>query len=122
MHQITEKMDKIRSITLFKDYFTEFYLAHKDPVQDKIDYVLNIVTTQRIIPQKFFRYIEGSDGIYEIRVEFESNIYRIFCCMDEGALVVLFHGFQKKTQKTPQKEIKRAESIKKEYFKSKEDK
>ena len=122
MHQITEKMDKIRSITLFKDYFTEFYLAHKDPVQDKIDYVLNIVTTQRIIPQKFFRYIEGSDGIYEIRVEFESNIYRIFCCMDEGALVVLFHGFQKKTQKTPQTEIKRAESIKKEYFKSKEDK
>jgi len=122
LHQITEKMDKIRSITLFKDYFTEFYLAQKDPVQDKIDYVLNIVTTQRIIPQKFFRYIEGSDGIYEIRVEFESNIYRIFCCMDEGALVVLFHGFQKKTQKTPQKEIKRAESIKKEYFKSKEDK
>ena len=71
-------MDKIRSITLFKDYFTEFYLAQKDSVQDKIDYVLNIVTTQRILPPKFFRYIEGSDGIYEIRVEFESNIYRIF--------------------------------------------
>ncbi len=115
-------MDKIRSITLFKDYFTEFYQAQKFSVRNKINFVLNIVATQRIIPKKFFRYIEGSDGIYEIRVEFESNIYRIFCCMDEGALVVLFHGFQKKTQKTPQKEIKRAESIKKEYFKSKEDK
>ena len=115
-------MNKIRSITLFKDYFTEFYQAQKFSVRNKINFVLNIVATQRIIPKKFFRYIEGSDGIYEIRVEFESNIYRIFCCMDEGALVVLFHGFQKKTQKTPQKEIKRAESIKKEYFKSKEDK
>ena len=115
-------MDKIRSIILFKDYFTEFYKAQAFSVRNKINYVLKIVETQRIVPQKFFRYIEGSDGIYEIRVEFESNIYRIFCCMDEGALVVLFHGFQKKTQKTPQKEIKRAESIKKEYFKNKEDK
>lgn len=69
-----------------------------------------------------FRFIEGSDGIYEIRVEYNSNIYRIFCCLDKGSIVVLFHGFQKKTQKTPPKEIKRAEAIKKEYFKSKEEK
>jgi phage-related protein len=82
--------------------------------------VLKVVETQRIIPKKFFRIIEGSDGIYEVRVEIESNIYRIFCCMDGGAVVFLFHGFQKKTQKTPMKEIKRAEAIKKEYFKSKE--
>ena len=67
-----------------------------------------------------FRFIEESDGIYEIRIEIESNIYRIFCCMDDGALVVLFNGFQKKSQKTPRKEIKRAEAIKKEYFKYKE--
>ena len=70
-------------------------------------------------PRKFFKIIEGYDGLYEIRVEVESNIYRIFCCMDDNALVVLFHGFQKKTQNTPRKEIKRAEAIKKEYFKSK---
>ena len=89
-------------------------------VRDKINFVLQMVETQRMIPKKFFRFIEGSDGIYEIRVEIESNIYRIFCCMDEGALVVLFHGFQKKSQKTPLKEIKKAETIKKEYFKSKE--
>lgn len=68
----------------------------------------------------FFKFIENSDGIYEIRVEVESNIYRIFCCLDGGAIVVLFHGFQKKTQKTPEKEIRRSEAIKKEYFKSKE--
>lgn len=90
-------------------------------MRDKINFVLRLVETQRIIPKKFFRIIEGSDGLYEIRVEMDSNIYRIFCCLDDGAIVVLFHGFQKKTQKTPQKEIKRAEAIKKEYFKSKEE-
>lgn len=74
--------------------------------------------TQRLIPKKFFRIIEGSDGIYEIRVEIESNIYRIFCCMDEGDVVVLFHGFQKKTQKTPLREIQRAEAIKKNILKA----
>jgi phage-related protein len=59
---------------------------------------------------------------YEIRIELGSNIYRIFCCFDDGSVVVLFHGFQKKSQKTPPKEIRRAEAIKKEYFKEKENK
>ena len=64
--------------------------------------------------------LEAYDGIYEIRIELGSNIYRVFCCFDEGAVVVLFHGIQKKSQKTPLKEIRRAEAIKKEYLKSKE--
>ena len=113
-------MDKIRSIKLFKNYYKEFYVAQTKTVRDKINAVLKLIETQRMIPKKFFRIIEGSDGIYEIRVEIESNIYRIFCCLDSGAVVVLFHGFQKKTQKTPVREIKRAEAIKKEYIKSKE--
>ena len=113
-------MDKIRTIKLFKHYYKEFYVAQTKTVRDKINAVLKLVETQRMIPKKFFRIIEGSDGIYEIKVEIDSNIYRIFCCMDNGAVVVLFHGIQKKTQKTPLKEIKRAEAIKKEYFKSKE--
>ena len=113
-------MERIRKILLFKSYFKDFYVAQTQTVRDKINFVLKLVESQRMIPKKFFRIIEGSDGIYEIRVEFESNIYRIFCCMDDGAVLVLFHGFQKKTQKTPQKAIKRAEAIKKEYFKSKE--
>ena len=113
-------MDKIRTIILFKNYFKEFYVAQTKTVRDKINAVLRLIETQRMIPKKFFRIIEGSDGIYEIRVEIESNIYRIFCCLDSGAVVVLFHGFQKKTQKTPLREIKRAEAIKKEYLKSKE--
>lgn len=115
-------MERIRYIKLFKSYYKEFYLAQTQTVRDKINFVLWMVETQRIIAKKFFRFIEGSDGIYEIRVEIESNIYRVFCCMDEGAVVVLFHGIQKKSQKTPLKEIRRAETIKREYLKSKEEK
>lgn len=71
------------------------------------------------VPAKFLSPITGYDGLYEIRVEYESNIYRIFCCFDEGRLVVLFNGFQKKTQKTPKEEVDKAMRLKKEYFKLK---
>ncbi len=63
--------------------------------------------------------MEGSDGLYEIRVEYSSTIFRIFCCFDKGNLVVLFNGFQKKTQKTPRQEMDLATRLKKEYFSSK---
>ena len=56
------------------------------------------------------------DGLFEARIKYQSNIYRVFCCFDEGRLVVLFNGFQKKTQKTPKKEIEKAMKLKKEYF------
>ena len=67
-------------------------------------------------------HLTGTDGLFEIRVEFEDNIYRIFCCFDKGNLVVLFNGFQKKTQKTPKKEIDFALKLKQEYFNSKKTK
>ena len=54
-----------------------------------------------MIPAKFLKSIEGTTNLYEIRVEHNGNIYRIFCCFDEGNLVILFNAFQKKTQKTP---------------------
>jgi phage-related protein len=68
------------------------------------------------IPGKFFSHLEGTDGLYEIRIEVRSNIYRVFCCFDEGRIVVLFNGFQKKTKKTPGKELERAIRLKQEYF------
>lgn len=71
------------------------------------------------IPVRFFKHIESVKGLYEIRIEYESNTYRIFCCLDEGQIVVLFNGFQKKSQKTPPKEIELATRIMKEYFKEK---
>jgi len=74
------------------------------------------VTAAERIPKKFFDQLTGYDGLFEIRIEFESNIFRIFCCFDEGNLVVLFNGFQKKTRKTPKNEIEKALKIKQEYF------
>ncbi len=112
-------MEKIRTIKLFRNYYKEFYVAQTDVVRDKINQVLKMIETQRIVPIKFFKYLEGSDGIYEVRVEVGNNIYRVFSCFDKGAVVVLFHGIQKKSQKTPLKEIRRAEALKKEYFESK---
>jgi putative component of toxin-antitoxin plasmid stabilization module len=66
--------------------------------------------------KKFFDHLTGTDGLYEIRIELGTNIYRIFCCFDEGNIIVLFNGFQKKTRKTPPGEIEKAAIIKKEYF------
>lgn len=63
--------------------------------------------------------MDGTDGLFEIKVEYESNIYRIFCCFDEGNIVVLFNGFQKKSQKTPKNVLNKALRIKNEYFHSK---
>ncbi len=114
--------EKIRTIKFYKNYFKEFYIEQEEDVRKKINYSFSMVETQRIVPRKFFRHIDGSDGIYEIRAGYEGNIYRVMCCLDKGAIVVLFQGFQKKTQKTPQKEIKMAEKLRKQYFKEKEDK
>lgn len=112
-------MDRKRNLVFFRDYFEEFFEPLKEKVKEKIDYVLFLVVTAERIPKKFFQHLEGTEGLFEIRVESESNIYRIFCCFDEGNLVVLFNGFQKKSQKTPKKEIEKALRIKDAYFNSK---
>ncbi len=85
-------------------------------MKDKIDQVLFLIKIAERIPRKFFRHMSGTDGLFEIRIEYQSNIYRVFCCFDEGNLIVLFNGFQKKSQKTPKKEIDKALRIKDEYF------
>ena len=109
-----------RRITFYNDHFVTFYTAQTENVRRKINQVLKLVETQEKIPQKFFRSIETVENLFEVRVEIESNIYRIFCCFDKGNLVVLFNGFQKKSQKTPPDQIARAERLKNEYFKEKE--
>lgn len=109
-------MDAIREIVFYGDYFEDFFDDLSDKVKDKIDEVLFMITILQRIPTKFLKSIEGVKGLFEIRVEYESNIYRIFCCFDKGNLVVLFNGIQKKSQKTPTKELKRAEKIMEAYF------
>ncbi len=112
-------MKYFRGITIHGEYFAEFYVAQTQSVQHKINYVLSLIRVEEKIPAKFFRNIENVAGLFEIRIEMEGNIYLIFCCFDEGRLVVLFNGFQKKTQKTPPQEIKKAAAIMNDYFNSK---
>ena len=77
---------------------------------------MQLIATQDIIPEKFFKHITGSEGIFEVRVEVGSDIYRVFSFFDKGNLVVLVNGFQKKTQKTPKSAINIAEKLKNEYL------
>ena len=114
-------MNAERQILFHKHYFADFYLEQSAKVQEKIEYVLKIIRNVQNVPKKFLEHITGTDGLYEIRIELESNIYRFFCCFDKGNLVVLFNGFQKKTQKTPKKEIDFALELKKDYFNSKKE-
>jgi phage-related protein len=78
--------------------------------------VFELIETLKLIPKKFFKKLVGTDDLWEIRIEFKSNIYRFLCVLHKGHLVVLTHGFQKKTDKTPTGEIKLAEQYKKEYL------
>ncbi len=105
-----------RQLIFFREYFWDFFNQQNEKTKDKIDYVLFLVTVADKIPGKFFEKMTGYDGLFVIRIEFEGNIFRIFCCFDKGNLVVLFNGFQKKTQKTPGKEIEKAMQIMQEYF------
>lgn len=109
-----------REIIFYKHYFNEFYVAQTDKVRKKIAQTLVWLQTLDRLPITILKSIEGKKGLFEIRVEFGGDIFRVFCCFDEGSLVILFNGFQKKTQKTPSGEIEKAERLMKEYFESKE--
>ncbi len=115
-------MKKVREILFYKNYFEDFFEKLDEKTQNKVDEVLFMLTVLERIPVKFFKNIEGVKGLYEVRIEYRSNIYRIFSCFDNGNLIILFNGFQKKTQKTPSKELDKAKNIMKEYFKEQKNK
>jgi phage-related protein len=105
-----------REIKFYKHYFNEFFTAQNDATRKKIVQTLVWLRELDRLPISILKSIEGKKGLYEIRVEVGNNIFRIFCCFDRGNLVILFNGFQKKTQKTPSKEIEKAERLMNEYF------
>jgi len=112
-------MNKIREIIAYKYYFEEFLSEQPQKVQDKIFKIIDAIETLERIPQNYLKHLEGTDGLFEARVQLGSNIWRVFCFFDKGRLVILLNGFQKKTQKTPKKEIEKAIQLKKEYYESK---
>ena len=108
-----------RKMIFHGEHFIDFYKMLDVDVKAKIQYVFELIKQVEKVPLKFLSPMTGYDGLFEIRVQYQSNIYRVFCCFDEGKLVVLFNAFQKKTQKTPKKEIERAIRLKNEYFEQK---
>jgi phage-related protein len=105
-----------RQVIAYKNYFLDFYHEQPDHVQAKMEWTLNFIRLAKQIPEKFFQHITRTKGLFEIRIEVGNNIYRIFCFFDKGNLVVLGNAFQKKTQKTPKKEIEKALRIMEEYY------
>lgn len=104
-----------RQVVAYKHYFLDFYNNQTDDVQRKIEWTLNLIKITTHVPKKYFDHMTGTKGLYEIRVEVGSNIFRIFSFFDKGNLIVLGNGFQKKTQKTPRQEIEKALKIMEEY-------
>ncbi len=112
-------MNKKLELNFFKNYFEKFYDNQTIKIQRKILWTLRIIEDIDRIPEIYLKHLKNTSGLYEIRVQSGSNIYRIFCFFDIDNIVVIGHGFQKKSQKTPKQQIERAEQIRKEYYDSK---
>ena len=106
---------KIRKIVFYKEYFQEFFSAQKDKVKDKIIWTLTLIEEIERVSENYLKHLEGTDGLYEIRVQLGNDIFRIFCFFDAGKLIIITNGFQKKTQKNPKQEIEKALKIKQDY-------
>jgi phage-related protein len=111
---------KHRKLFFYKNYFTDFLNQQNKKAPEKILQILLLVEELEHIPAIFFKHIEGTNGLFEIRIRQSSNAFRVFCFFDEGNLIVIGHGFSKKIQKTPQQEIKKALKHKNDYFNEKE--
>jgi phage-related protein len=109
-------MEKIREIVAYKNYFEDFLLKLPIKVQNKIFKILETVETLERIPTNYLKLITGTEGLYEARIQLGSDIWRVFCFFDQGKLVILLNGFQKKTEKTPKNEIEKAKNLMKEYY------
>ena len=106
----------IRKVIAYRDNFSVFYKSQDTKTKEKIGFVLDLVRFEKQIPKKFFKYLDDTDGIYEVRVITTFKSIRILCFFDKGELIVLTNCFLKKSQKTPPKEIELAERLKKEYL------
>lgn len=114
-----DKKHKYRTIIFYKDYFQIFFEKQNKKVKAKIVWTFDLIEDLQRVPETYLKHLENTDGLYEIRVQLGSDIFRIFCFFDKGQLVILANGLQKKTQKTPKQDIETALKIKAEYEDSK---
>lgn len=114
------KKEFVRQVVVYGDHFKEFRKTLDRGALKKLYQVLTLIMMLDVIPSKFLKAVKNVKGLYEIRTEYEDNIYRVFCCFDEGDLVVLFNGFHKKTQRLPAKELSKAVSIMNDFFRKRD--
>ncbi len=107
--------NKHRTVIFYKDYFEKFFLKQRKKVKDKIVWTIELIEDLEIVPERYLKHIESTIGLYEMRVRVSRDSIRIFCFFDRERLVILINGFQKKTQKTPGREIQKAIKIMEEY-------
>jgi phage-related protein len=106
---------KFRTAFFYENHFERFFNQQNSRVKEKILWTIRLIEDIEIVPTIYLKYISGSEGIYEIRIQTGSNIFRIFCFFDKEDIIVIGNGFQKKTQKTPKSEIVKAIQIKLDY-------
>lgn len=110
---------RFRTIVFYKNFFEDFFTKQSGKVKKKIIWTFDLIEELPRVPVVYLRHIENAKDLYEIRIQFGSEIFRIFCFFDEGKIVVIANGFQKKSQRTPNQEIEKALKIKKEYEREK---
>ena len=103
-----------RKIITYGGYFERFIATLSVKEQRKLDYIISLLETEDRLPVRFIKFLR--EELYELRLCYDGNIYRVFFIFDEGKIVVLFNGFQKKTQRTPESEIEKALRIKEAYY------
>ena len=106
---------KFRTAVFYKDYFEQFFVKQNNRVKEKIIWTIRLVEDVEVVPSIYLKSISGTNGIYEIRIQTGSDIFRIFCFFDKENIIMIGNGFQKKTQKTPKNEIIKAIQIKLNY-------
>jgi len=110
---------KVREVIAYENHFENFLLEQPKKVQDKIFKIIEAIETLERVPSNYLKSMEGTNGLYEARIQLGSNIWRVFCFFDNGKLVILLNGFQKKTQKTPKAEIEKALRLMTKYYNEK---
>ncbi len=107
---------KVREVIAYENHFEDFLQEQPAKVQDKIFKIIEAIETLERVPANYLKSLEGTNGLYEARIQLGSNIWRVFCFFDNGKLVILLNGFQKKTQKTPKNEMEKALRLMSKYY------
>ena len=110
---------RIREVRAYKNYFRDFLSEQSKQIQDKIFKIIEAIEMLERIPAKYLSSISGVKGLYEARIRLSGNIWRVFCLFEEGKVIILLNGFQKKSQKTPRNQIEKAIRLMNEYYEEK---